>query len=75
MENRVPALLAEKFGGADKIVVQRIVGDMGGKLPYSTVERWVKDDVNRIDLHILEKWCQYFDLPVGEILVYVPDKE
>ena len=71
--NRVPALLAKKFGGEDKIVVQHIAQDL--RLTYSTVERWVKDDVTRADFPILEKWCEYLGVGVGDILVYVPDKK
>ena len=71
MINRVPELLAQKFDG--KIVVQRVALDMG--LTYSTAERWVKGEVTRIDLPILEAWCKYLKVGVGDILEYVPDKE
>lgn len=73
VKNRVPELLAEKFGGADKIVVQSVAYDV--RLPYSTVERWVKDRVTRVDFPILETWCRYLDKPVGDILVYIPDPD
>lgn len=70
--NRVPELLAEKMGGEDKIVVQQLAQEL--KLTYSTVERWVKNQVTRADFPILEKWCEYLGVGVGDILVYVPDK-
>lgn len=68
--NRVPVLLAEKFGSEDKIVVQRIAQDL--RLTYSTVERWVKNDVTRADFPILEKWCEYLECDIGDILIYIP---
>ena len=66
--NRVPELLAQKLGGEDKIVVQRVAQEL--KLTYSTAERWIKNDVTRADFPILEKWCEYLDCEVGDILVY-----
>jgi DNA-binding Xre family transcriptional regulator len=44
-------------------------------LTYSTVERWVKNDVTRADFPILSAWCKYLGVGVGHILEYVPDDE
>lgn len=66
--NRVPELLAEKFGGADKVIMQRVAQDM--KVTYSVVLRWNKRDIQKVDMPILEKWCKYFGVGVGEILEY-----
>jgi DNA-binding Xre family transcriptional regulator len=71
--NRVPELLAEKFGGADKVILQRVAQDT--RLTYSTVSRWAKRDIDRADFPILETWCKYFGVGVGDILVYQPSKE
>lgn len=71
--NRVPELLAEKFGGEKNVVVQRVANDL--KLTYSTAERWIKNDVTRADFPILEKWCEYLGVGVGDILVYVKDEK
>ena len=71
--NRVPELLAKKFGGADKIVVQQVALDL--RLSYTAVDRWVKNDVTRADFPILEKWCDYLGVGVGEILEYAPRKD
>lgn len=74
MVNRVPELLAEKFGGADKVNKQQVAQDM--RVTYSVVLRWNKRDIHMIDAGILEKWCEYFKVGVGEILEYVPvDKQ
>lgn len=73
MKNRVPELVAKKFGGKDKIVVQRVALDL--KLSYTTVERWLNNEVTRADFPILEAWCEYLKVGIGDILVYVPDKK
>lgn len=70
--NRVPDLLAKKFGGADKVVKQQVAQDL--KVTYSVVLRWNKGDIHMIDAGILEKWCEYLGVGVGDILVYVPEK-
>lgn len=72
VKNRVPALVADKFGGANKVNIQEIAYDM--RLTYSTVERWVKDEVTRADFPILDKWCEYLGVEVGDILVRVPEE-
>lgn len=66
--NRVPELLAKKFGGADKVVLQHVAQDT--RLTYSVVLRWSKRDIQKIDIPTLEKWCKYFGVGVGDILVY-----
>ncbi len=71
IENRVAELLAAKFGGKEKVVLQRVAQDM--RLTYSTVSRWAKSDVDRIDTPVLEAWCKYLNCGVGDILVYRPE--
>jgi len=71
--NHVPELLAKKFGGADNVVLQHVAQDT--RLTYSTVLRWAKHDINKIDAAVLSTWCKYLGVGVGDILEYVPDKE
>jgi DNA-binding Xre family transcriptional regulator len=66
--NRVPELTAAKFGGVDKINLKEVERETG--LGYPVVSRWVRGKVDRADFPILERWCKYFGVPVGEILVY-----
>lgn len=68
MINRVPELTAKKFGGADKINLMDVQRETG--LNYPVVSRWVRGKVDRADFPILEKWCKYFGVGVGDILVY-----
>lgn len=71
--NRVPDLVAEKFGGADKVNVSQIQKET--LLTYSTVRRWVKNEIDRYDAPALQAWCKYLGVQPGDILVYVPDEE
>jgi DNA-binding Xre family transcriptional regulator len=70
--NKVPELLAQKFGGAQNVVLQHVAQDT--RLTYSTVLRWAKRDITKIDTPTLETWCKYFNCGVGDILQYVPDE-
>jgi DNA-binding Xre family transcriptional regulator len=69
--NRVPDLVAEKFGGREKVNLTRVQEETG--LNYGTVLSWMKGHVNRADFNILEVWCKYLGVGVGEILVYKPE--
>ena len=66
--NRVPELVANKFGGADKVNLSDVQRDTG--LTYSTVSRWVKDRVDRVDFPVLETWCKYLNVQPGDILIF-----
>lgn len=65
---RVPELVAEKFGGADKINIKEV--SAGADLSYPTAHEWIRGKVLRVDLNILEKWCKYLGVKPGDILVY-----
>lgn len=71
--NRVPELVAKKFGGDDKINIQEVSGEVG--LSYPTTHEWIRGTVLRVDLKILNKWCKYLKVTPGDILVYEADKE
>lgn len=69
--NRVPELMAEKFGGKENINLLQVQRETG--LTYSTVARWAKDRIDRVDFPVMEIWCEYFHCTPGDILIYVPD--
>ncbi len=66
--NRVPELIAQKFGGENKIVLLQVQSETG--LNYATVSSWVKNQVTRADFPILEKWCKYLNCGIGDLLIY-----
>ena len=68
VKNKVPELLAAKFGGEDKINLTEVQGIT--KMNYRTVSAWAKGHVERADFDILAKWCDYLGVSVGDILVY-----
>lgn len=68
--NRLPELVAKKFGGADKVNLSDVERETG--LTYSTVSRWYKGRVDRVDFPVLEVWCKYLNVKPGDILDYSP---
>ena len=70
--NHVPDLLAWKCGGENKIVAQAIAVE--AQLSFADVIRWSKEShLETIETPVLEAWCKYFGVTVGQILVYAPD--
>lgn len=69
--NRVPELVADKFGGEEKINLKEVERQTG--LNYGVISRWIKGRVDRADFPILEAWCKYLNVGVGDILVYQSD--
>lgn len=65
--NRVPQLVAERFGGKDKINLSQVSKDVG--LAYPTTASWVKDQVVRVDFPVLLAWCKYLECTPGDVLV------
>jgi DNA-binding Xre family transcriptional regulator len=63
--NHVPRLLAEKFGGKENINLTQIQMDTG--IAYSSVSAWAKGRVDRFDLNIMEKWCDYLNVDPGQL--------
>lgn len=68
VRNKVPELVAAKFGGAENVNLTKIEEDTG--MNYRTVSSWVKGHVTRADFPVLAKWCEYLGVGVGDILVY-----
>ena len=66
--NHLPELVANRFGGKDKINLTEVQRQTG--LNYATVSDWVKGRVERADFPILAKWCFYLGVGVGDILEY-----
>lgn len=69
--NRVPDLVAEKFGGKDKVNMSQVQRETG--LEYQTVLRWMKSRVDRADFPVLDVWCAYLKVGVGDLLQHVAE--
>ena len=46
-----------------------------GNIAYRTALRLSNGEGSRISFEVLENLCKLFDVEVGEILEYIPDKE
>jgi DNA-binding Xre family transcriptional regulator len=67
VKNKVPELVAAKYGD-ERVNLKEVEAKTG--LDYRTVSAWMKDRVTRADFPVLEKWCKYLGVTVGDILVY-----
>lgn len=70
--NRVPELVAQKFKGR-RINLSEVQKET--LLTYSTVHRWMYEDIKRYDEPALEAWCKYLGVQPGDILIYKADKD
>lgn len=64
--NRVPVLVAERYGGKDAINVAEVQREVG--LTYATVHSWLNNNIKRFDADALDAWCEYLGVGVGDIL-------
>jgi DNA-binding Xre family transcriptional regulator len=72
--NKVPELVAAKWGGESHINIRKVSKETG--INYPTTYAWIKGkkSVERVDTGVLEKWCKYLGVQIGDILVYEEDK-
>lgn len=68
VKNRVPELVAAKYGGDEKINIYEV--SKAVDLSYPTTHEWIRGTIRRVDMKILAKWCKYLGVSTGEILVY-----
>ena len=56
------------------IVAQDVAND--AHLSFAEVIRWSKEPhLENIEATVLEAWCKYFGVTVGQILIYAPDED
>lgn len=74
--NRVPELVAAKWGGKDHINVRQVARE--ADINYPTTHAWLRGrhgkTIDRVDMGVLEKWCKYLGVQPGDILVYEEEK-
>lgn len=72
---RVRELMEKKFGSDDSTWPSQVeIAKELGVQP-ATVASWLKKRVDRAELDTLDKWCEYFNVEVGEILVRIPKEK
>lgn len=70
--NHIPELLAWKCGGRRQIVAQNVATD--AQLSYDAVIHWSKEPhFDTIEASVLEAWCSYLGVTVGQLFEYVPE--
>lgn len=68
LRNRVAELAAVKGRKENRTITQRDLAEEIG-IPLPTVARWHRNEVSRIDEHIVLKITSYFGVSVGELLI------
>ena len=67
--NRLAEVKAAKEKHEGKSITwEQVAGETG--LAYTTVLRWAKNQIDRYDDKALAKFCEYFGVKVGDILMY-----
>lgn len=60
-------LLAQKEQKVGRRIPNKEIAQAVGVNEH-TVSRWIKNEVNKIDVPVLEAFCDYFECDVGDLL-------
>lgn len=67
--NRFRMLLAQKATREQhSIAINDVQRETG--VAWSTLNAWANNQVTRYDAPVIQALCEYFDCPVGELLVF-----
>lgn len=67
MRNRFLTLLTQKEQREQRrIKTYEIVETTG--VTFSTVQRWIRNEVTKIEGPVIEAFCAYFDCDIGDLL-------
>lgn len=74
MNSRLGIIIEERRikAGGRRLGIRTIADESGASV--STVQRLINNRIKRVPLDDLAKLCKYFDVGVGDILVYTPDE-
>jgi putative transcriptional regulator len=67
LKNRFFVLLNEKERLLGRRIPQSEVANEIG-VTKNTITNWVKNDLDKLDVEVVEKLCVYFDCQVGDLL-------
>jgi DNA-binding Xre family transcriptional regulator len=67
LRNRFIKLLAEKEMSEGRRIRNKEIAQAVGVAEH-TVARWIRNDVGKIDVPVLEAFCEYFDCDVADLL-------
>lgn len=67
MRNRFLTFLAQKeIKEQRRIKINEIVAATG--VSFTTVQRWMRNEVSKIEGTVIEAFCAYFDCDIGDLL-------
>lgn len=67
IRNRFLILLAEKEKREGRRIRNKEIAEVVGVTQH-TVARWLKNEVDKVELPVLEAFCDYFECEVGDLL-------
>ena len=67
LRNRFVMLLARKEQREGRRIRNKEIAQAVGVNEH-TVARWIRNDVGKIDVPVLEAFCNYFECDVGDLL-------
>jgi DNA-binding Xre family transcriptional regulator len=67
LRNRFITLLARKEQQEGRRIPAKEIAQIVGVNEH-TVARWIKNEVNMINVQVLEAFCNYFECDVGDLL-------
>ena len=74
INNKFGVLLAEKrMREKNRIPLSEVAQKTGITRP--TLVAWQTNTVTRFDLAVIEALCEYFNVPLSELLEYIPRKK
>ncbi len=71
LQNRALQLLMEKERKTGKRIRNIEIAQETG-LAASIISRWMNNQVERFDAHIIERLCDYFECEIGDLLYLEP---
>lgn len=66
-------ILRKELRENKKIRLQDLGQECG--ISHSTLTRILSPDYGKTDLEIIDRLCQYFNCPIGDLLEFIPDKK
>jgi DNA-binding Xre family transcriptional regulator len=67
LRNRFLTLLAQKeIAEQRRIKINEIVDETG--IAFTTIQRWMRNEITKAEGPVLEAFCEYFDCDVGDLL-------
>jgi DNA-binding Xre family transcriptional regulator len=74
LRNRVLFLLTEKERKEERRIKQLEIAKAIG-VSHNTVASWIRNDVTKLEAHVIEGLCQYFECGLCDLLYFAESDE